>query len=100
MTQLPQNGIHLTRRNMALSKTKTIICVNQEVTFQNTYIVIDKIEGDKNEMQIHVKMLVEKDGPVIKKTRHSFTINHDLPLYTQAYNYLKSTPEFCDSQDC
>lgn len=85
---------------MALSKTKTIICVNQEVTFENAYIVIDKIDGDKNEMQVCVKILTARDGALIKKTRHLFAINHDLPLYSQAYGYLKTTPEFCDSQDC
>lgn len=85
---------------MALSKTKTFTYINQEVTFENAYVVIDDIEGDKNEMQIHVKILVARDGALIKKTRHTFAINHDLTLYSQAYGYLKSTPEFCDSQDC
>lgn len=85
---------------MALSKTKTIICVNQEVTFENAYIVIDDIEGDKNKMQIHVKILVSASGLLIKRLRYSFAPNHNLPLFNQAYNFLKLLPEFIDSQDC
>jgi len=93
-------SVLLRKIKMAISKTKTFTYINQEVTFENAYVVIDDIEGNKNEMQIHVKILVSPGGLLIKRLRYSFEPNHNLPLFNQAYNFLKLLPEFIDSQDC
>ena len=93
-------SVLLRKIKMAISKTKTFTYINQEVTFENAYVVIDDIEGNKNEMQIHVKILVSAGGLLIKRLRYSFEPNHNLPLFNQAYNFLKLLPEFIDSQDC
>ena len=87
---------------MALSMTKTINVVNQSVVFQNAYASVQSINGAKNEMNAFVQTSVEKNGAVIDvlvfKFPYSYESNKN--VIQQAYEHLKTLPEFANATDC
>jgi hypothetical protein len=71
----------------------------QELTVENAYIKISNIHGNKNNLTIKYAVLSGADE--ISSGYESFTPTLDgTNFIAQAYNYLKTLPEFAGAQDC
>lgn len=87
---------------MALKKLEVVnlkIVGNLNV---NCYIKVNSISGGKDGLLAQV--LFTKDsssGEFVKSSEHAFTPNLDGQNFiAQAYNYLKTLPEFAGATDC
>jgi hypothetical protein len=85
---------------MAITNTQTIRLLGKDISFENSYIKIISIDCDKLNARLCVRSSVNKDGEVIKQDIHAFQPSLDLPLFNQAYLYLKTLPEFATATDC
>ena len=87
---------------MALSKTiKLMDNFNVEVTFQNCYIKVDSIVGNKSQLLATFSFYKQKDGEKIQQQMLQF--EPDLSgsnFIAQAYSYAKTLPEFAGATDC
>jgi hypothetical protein len=82
---------------MALSKT-----VNFKGISVDAYIRIINVEGDKNRMVCTVGYFsapteTRFDAKTVEE--FDFDINSEHDIYKQAYEYLKTLPEFADAVD-
>lgn len=78
--------------------------IEKEQRWDNTYVVVDSIEGSKFGMSMLVIVYtdVHKEKIIYRKRfsfRPSLTENSENFL-KQAYNYLKTLPEFAGGEDC
>lgn len=86
---------------MALTKLKTKDIFGKTLEFQNSYIKISNISGNKNRMTLLVDVLSELDGEVIESVQYTFSVDLDGKNFiAQGYDYLKTLPEFADAVDC
>jgi len=87
---------------MAISKTiKLMDNFNVEVTFQDCYIKVDSIVGNKSQLIATISYYKQKDGEKIKQQMLQFA--PDLSgnnFIAQAYSYAKTLPEFAGAVDC
>jgi hypothetical protein len=88
---------------MALIKTfeKTVSGFSGKLFVQNAYCKVNQITGSKDELTITVLIQEAKDG-VIADTKH-FLFNPNLDgknFIAQAYDHLKTLPEFAGANDC
>lgn len=87
---------------MAISKTiKLMDNFNVEVTFQDCYIKVDSIVGNKSQVLATLNFYKEKDGEQIKQQMLQFV--PDLSgnnFIAQAYSQAKKLPEFDGATDC
>jgi hypothetical protein len=101
MNQLT-HGIEFKEIKMALIKTLKIKDnFDIEIDFQNAYIKIDKIIASKELLKIQVSTYRTKDGTRINSM--AFDCGIDLNgknFIAQAYDYIKTVPEFTDAIDC
>jgi hypothetical protein len=85
---------------MALSKKITVNTHGATVEFPSAYCKVISIIGTKETMTATMSTLSEKDGELIQST--SFQFVPDLEgknFIAQAYEYLKTLPEFADATD-
>lgn len=70
--------------------------------YHSAYIKVTSISGDKNSLSITVTAYDEKDGEEIHTGSYKFTpiLESKLNFIAQAYEYLKTWPEFADATDC
>lgn len=87
---------------MALNKSMTLKSnFNQDIAFNNTYIKIDKLAGNKSAISVEVNVYDQKDGTVLQTGTRSFAPSLDGDNFIkQAYNHLKTLPEFVGASDC
>ena len=87
---------------MALNKSMTLKSnFGQDVVFNRTYIKIDKISGSKSAISAEVNVYDQKDGTVLQTGTRSFVPSLDGDNFIkQAYNHLKTLPEFAGATDC
>jgi hypothetical protein len=87
---------------MALSKSITLksnFC--DDVVFNNAYIRVVSIAGDKHQLNVEAHYYKTKDGMFLHKTQSAFTPSLSANNFiAQAYDHLKSLPEFSGSIDC
>lgn len=87
-----------------MALVKTLILENnfeEKTTFRNAYIKVESISGSKENMVVKVIYLKQKDE--IKVKRKDFSFIPDLNganFIKQAYEHLKTLPEFADAEDC
>lgn len=81
---------------MALQKTLTY----KGLTIPNAYCKVWRIEGDKTEISFGLGVYVSRDGERIYSETHTFDYNLDgeNPI-KQAYEYVKTLPEFAGATD-
>lgn len=87
---------------MALTKTyEAVTNLGTQAFFPNAYIKIAKIIGDKTTLEAHVDFYTEQHGFFIKTeySRFSPVLEGD-NFIKQAYQFLKTLPEFSDAVDC
>jgi hypothetical protein len=87
---------------MALSQPMQLVDnFQQAIDFESVYIKVSSIRGDKNLIQVVVDLMAGPDGIVFESSNKSFAPNLDGPNFIkQAYQYLKTLPEFSDAEDC
>lgn len=87
---------------MALKKTITINYLNKELIFKDSYIKIDNVSGNKEMLNVIVKIFDFENGNVIKTFEFNFVPKaKDTALRwdKQAYEYLKTLDDFEDAID-
>ena len=86
---------------MALSKTINIEDnFGVSINFSNAYFKVNEINGGKNKLIAYVHTSVEKNGQILEKTAYEFAPDLDGDNFIkQAYNYLKTMPEFLEATD-
>jgi len=67
----------------------------------NCYFKVWCLNLNKNEMSFGLSYHKDAESPMIYSVTHScaYTLDGDNP-WIQAYNYLKTLPEFSDAVDC
>lgn len=73
----------------------------KEVVFEKTYGRVVNISGNKESLNFKLIKMSAKDGVLIEEQDYSF--KPDLSganFIAQAYNHLKTLPEFSGSTDC
>ena len=87
---------------MALFKTVQLPNNFGEVsTFQNAYIKVDRIEIVGISCNATVNTYATKNGNTVASTVHELVIDRGGDNYVkQAYQFLKTLPEFSDATDC
>jgi len=86
---------------MALKKQLAINFLGQDISFNNAYIKVVKVNGDKTTITASVDTLTEANGQQISRVDYIFS--HDLNngnVIAQAYQHLKTLPEFAGAVDC
>ena len=83
---------------MALSKN-TVTASNLEI--QDAYIKVAKVEVTKNLMGITISYSKDSDSEAFQKAIYSasYDLDGNNPI-AQAYEHLKTLPEFADAVDC
>lgn len=87
---------------MALSKTITVKDnFGDDKTFQNAYIQVAAISGNKQGLQFLVNTLKEDKSQVISQASFNFTPSLEGKNFiAQAYDALKAEPFYSDAVDC
>lgn len=87
---------------MALKQTFTLITnFNTEAAFPNCYVKVLTVEGTKNTAKTVYGIFKEKDGYLLET--HAAQFEHDTNgsnMIRQAYDHLKTLPEFSGAIDC
>lgn len=77
--------------------------ITKKALIPDAYIRIDNLLGDKNSMQIVIGVYKNiTDRLLIKQYKHVFKplLESDKNIFVQAYNYIKTLPEFVSAVDC
>ena len=87
---------------MAISKTLKIKDNFEiEIDFQNAYIKVDKVIASKELLKIQVSTYRAKDGARINSMAFDCGVTLDGKNFiAQAYDHLKTLPEFAGATDC
>lgn len=87
---------------MALKKQITLKSnFGDDVFFNNAYVKVGSLHGDKNSLRIDVNVHRTEGGAVVD--RHQFYFSPTLDgknFIAQAYEHLKTLPEFAGAIDC
>jgi hypothetical protein len=87
---------------MALSKSITLKSnFGDDVVFNNAYIRVVNITGNKQQLNVEAHYCKTKDGMFLHKTQSAFTPSLDANNFiAQAYEHLKTLQEFTGATDC
>jgi hypothetical protein len=87
---------------MALKKQITLKSnFGDDVVFNDAYMKINTLSGDKNKIEFQLFVFKQADGLLIERKQFSFVPNlNGSNFIAQAYNHLKTLPEFSDAFDC
>ena len=80
------------------------LCISSnEYTLTSAYIKIDKLEGDKNSINLSVGIYNEKDSIMVINKKYEFipdVTDSAENFIKQGYEYLKTLDEYADALDC
>jgi hypothetical protein len=88
---------------MALKQSTTLIDqFDEHITFNNAYHRIDRIEGGKSKMIICLALYKsqEEQKLLLNKTYQFVPSLSGNNFFAQAYEHLKTLPEFAGAVDC
>ena len=69
--------------------------------FSNAYIKVDLLNGSKKEMRVAIGFYKQKDGQKINSQQATFIPDlSGANFIAQAYDHLKTMPEFAGAVDC
>jgi hypothetical protein len=87
---------------MALTKIITLVNNFQEFSiFEDAYLKVTSFSGSKGAVSFALSIFKEKDGVLLQKQEYVYAIDLEGPnLIKQAYQFLKTLPEFSDATDC
>ena len=87
---------------MALTKPITLVNNFQEFSiFEDAYLKVTSFSGSKETVSFALSIFKKKDGVLLQKQEYLFAMDLEgsNPI-KQAYEYLKTLPEFSDAVDC
>ena len=87
---------------MALTKQIVLISnFGDNVLFDKAYIKVDSLNGNKEQMRAYVSTYKKENEQLISRKNYCFTPNlNDKNFIAQAYDYIKTLPEFAGATDC
>lgn len=87
---------------MALKQNITLKTnFGDEVTFIDSYIKIEKLAGSKEKLGINVSFYKRQNEQIVDTKNYLFTPSLDGKNFiSQAYEHLKTLPEFAGATDC
>lgn len=87
---------------MALQKNLTLVNnFGEDSVFKNAYIRVVEVSATKRSCNATLHFCKEKDGVVLQTKQYAFDVNLDGGNFIkQAYDYLKTSPDFADAIDC
>jgi hypothetical protein len=86
---------------MALSINKQIQTYGRKLDFANAYVKVEDLNGNKNHIQFVFIIRDAKDGVLLSTGGESFVPSMDGGNFIkQAYEHLKTLPEFFGATDC
>ena len=87
---------------MALSKNLSLVDnFGEEVLLKDAYIKVDEIKGGKLGLIITVRSYKNDRSIVLQRQEFAFVPNIDGSNFiAQAYEHLKTLPEFAGATDC
>lgn len=87
---------------MALTKTITIKNnFGEDSKFVNAYLRVERFEGTRHLISVQLGFYKEGGKEFLMGSNFSFIPDlNGLNFIKQAYEHLKSTPEFSDATDC
>ena len=72
-----------------------------DVTFADSYIKIEKVAGNKEQIGINVSFYKKQNEQIVDNKNYLFTPSLDGKNFiAQAYDHLKTLPEFAGAIDC
>ena len=86
---------------MALKKNYILQIHDQSIVLFNAYCKVLRVLGTKDDLSFDVNVLDEKDGKSYQVLSFQFTPDMDGGNFiAQAYEHLKTQPEFANAIDC
>ena len=86
---------------MAIQKSYTLNVCDKEIIFANAYCKVNKQDGNKNFVYFDVDFFTQKDGKKINSKTYQFVPDMDGGNFIkQAYEHLKTLPDFAGAVDC
>ena len=86
---------------MALQKTHVVNFHGKDLVFQNCYFKVSHLAGSKSSLTASVDAMSSKDGSTISRTEFRFTPSMGASNFiAQAYEHLKTLPDFAGATDC
>jgi hypothetical protein len=87
---------------MALQKPITLKNnFGDDVTFSQAYIRVNQLTGDKHQIMIDVSIHKLRDQQIVDSKNYLFTPDLEGKNFiAQAYDFIKTLPEFAGSIDC
>jgi hypothetical protein len=86
---------------MALNKIVEITVYGEKLILRNAYIKIDHVNGNKAQVKAKYVIYSDKNGDIVEEIYVDFV--PDMQGYNfikQAYEHLKTLPEFAGAVDC
>jgi hypothetical protein len=71
-----------------------------DVFFNNAYIKVENIAGNKMQIRADVSVYKKADDQIIDKKYYAFVPSMNHNFIAQAYEHLKTLPEFAGATDC
>ena len=87
---------------MALSKTMTLTDeFGVDVQLDDLYVKVATVTANKSTAEVLVTLHRSQDAPALQGWKRSFQVDLEGPNHIkQAYQFLKTLPEFSDAVDC
>jgi len=86
---------------MALSKNITVKAFGKNLNFDDAYIKVSSLTGTKDQVDVKICIFSAKDGELLETTYVRFVPSMTSANFIkQAYEHLKTLPEFAGSTDC
>jgi len=86
---------------MALSKNIALKAFGKTLNFDDAYIKVSNLTGTKNQVDAKICIFSVKDGELLETQYARFVPDMGgANFIKQAYEHLKTLPEFAGSTDC
>jgi hypothetical protein len=86
---------------MALSKNISINAFGRTLNFDGAYIKVSNLTGSKDQVDAKICSFAVKDGELLKTQYAKFVPDmNGANFIKQAYEHLKTLPEFAGATDC
>ncbi len=85
---------------MAIQTDITIEHLGKDLLFPNAFIEVIRYEGNVSSCIIVVQIKTSVHGSAIDERKYLLQHDANVPLFSQAYLYLKTLPEFTNATDC
>ena len=86
---------------MALKQSISFKTQYGDITVDGVYIKVCQITASKTDGSAHVRFYKSKDGNLLKESSIDFSVAIDGNNFiAQAYDHIKTLPEFAGATDC